>query len=94
MQLNEALQKNDERTLMPWYGYLKLFLTALNKLFPYRRIVWRDVPEDLSAKYKKNDEHVWWAFSSCTSSVNILESPDFLGTTGALTLFSIEVYNG
>jgi hypothetical protein len=93
-QLNDALRKKDERSLMPWYGYLKLFLTALDKLPPYKGTVWRGVTKDLSAKYKKNSEHVWWAFSSCTSSVDILQSPNFLGATGARTLFNIEVFNG
>jgi hypothetical protein len=93
-QLNDALRKNNEQTLIPWYGYLKLFLAALDKLSPYQGTVWRGVPKDLSKNYKKNSEHIWWAFSSCTSSVDILQSPNFLGATGARTLFSIEVSNG
>ncbi|CAF1577965.1 unnamed protein product [Didymodactylos carnosus] len=79
---------------IPWYGYLKLFLTALHKLPPYRGTVWRGVPHDLSTKYCKNGEQIWWAFSSCTSSLDILRSPNFLGDTGVRTLFNIEVFNG
>ena len=93
-QFNEVLRENDERNLIPWRGYLKLFLTALYKLPVYQGIVWRGVPKDLSGTYKKSDEHVWWAFSSCSSSVHILEAPNFLGASGARTLFSIEVFNG
>ena len=93
-QLNDALRKNDERTLMQWHGYLKLFLAALDKLPPHQGTVWRGVPKDLSAKYQENSEHVWWPFSSCTSSVRVLESPNFLGTSGARTLFNVETFDG
>ncbi|CAF1095179.1 unnamed protein product [Didymodactylos carnosus] len=92
--LNDALRQTDGRALSPWYGYLKLFLTALHKLPPYRGTVWRGVPHDLSTKYCKNGEQIWWAFSSCTSSLDILRSPNFLGDTGVRTLFNIEVFNG
>jgi hypothetical protein len=79
---------------MSWSGYLKLFLTALYKLLPHQGTVWRGVTQDLSANYYKNDEQVWWAFSSCTSSLDILASPNFLGDTDVHTLFTIEVFNG
>ncbi len=35
-----------------------------------------------------------WSVSSCTVSLEILESEQFLGTTGLRTLFSIECQNG
>jgi hypothetical protein len=57
-------------------------------------VVWRGVPEDLSAVYPKGKEQTWWAFSSCTSSVSVLESPQYLGTSGTRTMFSIETKNG
>jgi len=44
---------------MPWYGYLKLFLTALYKLLRHQGTVCRGVTQDLSANYHKNDEQVW-----------------------------------
>ena len=92
-KLNEALRSNDERVLKPWYGYMKLFLAALHKLPEHQATVWRGVPKDLSATYRENSEHTWWAFSSCTSSVKTLKSPSFLGATGARTLFNIEVFD-
>ena len=93
-KLNEALRNNDQRTLQVWYSYLKLFFTALYKLPEYKGTVWRGVAKDLSATFHENSEHVWWAFSSCTSSVKVLKSPSFLGATGARTLFNIEVFDG
>jgi hypothetical protein len=92
-KLNDALRLSDGGALTPWYGYLKLFLTALHKLPPYRGSVWRGVPHGLSTKYRTNDEFVWWAFSSCTLSLNIFKSSNFLGDNFAGILFNIEVFN-
>jgi hypothetical protein len=56
--------------------------------------VWRGVPEDLSVLYPKGREFVWWAVSSCTSSISVLESPSYVGTSGPRTMFSIETSSG
>lgn len=40
--------------------HLKLLLTALHKLPPLSGTVFRGVKEDLSAKYFKDEEVVWW----------------------------------
>ena len=39
-------------------------------------------------------KYVWWAFSSCTESLEVLESQQFLGTSGERTLFNINCDNG
>lgn len=57
-------------------------------------IVWRGVREDLSADYPKGREFAWWAFSSCTASMSVLESPNYLGKSGARTIFSIQTTGG
>ncbi|CAM2719413.1 unnamed protein product [Rotaria socialis] len=92
--LNEALRKVDRRSLSPWYGYVKLLLAALYKLPPYRGTVWCGIPHDLSTKYRKDDERIWWSFGSCTSSLDILTSPNFLGASRVRTLFNIGVFDG
>ncbi|CAF4492372.1 unnamed protein product, partial [Rotaria socialis] len=92
--LNTALRQVHGCDLTSWYAYLKLFIIALQKLSPYRGTVWRGVPRDLSAKYEKSDVKTWWGFSSCTSSLDILTSSSFLGSTGVRTLFNIEIFNG
>ena len=33
---------------------------------------------------------MWWAFSSCTSTIQVLKKPQFLGRTGLRTVFAIE----
>ena len=94
-QLNQTLKQVDRVRLRPWFRFLKLFLTALAKLPPApRQTVWRGVRKNYSADYAPGDEVTWWAFSSCTASLSVLESELYLGTTGTRTLFSIEAING
>jgi hypothetical protein len=52
--------------------------------------LWRGVKEDLSSRYAKGEFQIWWQFSSCTSSLEILQQPQFIGQAGTRTLFSIE----
>jgi hypothetical protein len=93
--LNEKLRCEDRHALKPWFSYLKLFLTALHKLPSRAQTVWRGVRDvDLSSKYPTGSKFAWWSVSSCTVSLEILESEHFLGTKGLRTLFSIECQNG
>jgi hypothetical protein len=92
--LNQALKSTDRKQLRPWLRYLKLFLTALAKLpFAPQQTVWRGVRKNLSEEYPQGLEVVWWAFSSCTKSLTVLESDLYLGSLGDRTLFSIEAIN-
>ena len=52
------------------------------------------MPEDLSAGYTVGKEFFWWAITSCTSSICVLESPVYVGTSGPRTMFSIETQSG
>ncbi|CAF1319161.1 unnamed protein product [Didymodactylos carnosus] len=93
--LNEALRsRNRLQRLPPWFLYLKLFLTALIKLPSERRVIWRGVKMDLSQQYLTESTLVWWGFSSCTTTLEVLKSEQFLGETGTRTLFNIESSNG
>ncbi|CAF1671904.1 unnamed protein product, partial [Adineta ricciae] len=93
--LNKLLRDRDRRKLKEWFSYLKLFLTALYKLPPCSaKVIWRGVKADVQAKYHTGEHYTWWAFSSCTLSLQALEQPMYLGTTGPRTLFSIECFNG
>ena len=93
--LNRVLRGVNRQELKPWFRYLKLFLTALFKLPAVEGVVWRGVPGDLSSQYTNNSsEQAWWALSSCTLSLKILESPIYLGRRGTRTLFSIETVSG
>ncbi|CAF1193736.1 unnamed protein product [Rotaria sp. Silwood1] len=94
--LNKALRNTSDRDeLRPWYKYLKLFLTALAKLpFVPAQVVWRGVKRNISADFAPGSQIIWWSFSSCTTSLKVLESNLYLGGTGERTLFSIETING
>jgi hypothetical protein len=89
--LNKNLRSENRQTLKPWFSFLKLFLTALYKLPSQTQTVWRGVRgEDLSSKYPTGSKFAWWSVSSCTISLEILQSEQFLGTEDLRTLFSIE----
>jgi hypothetical protein len=57
-------------------------------------LLWRGVREDLSALYPKDKEFAWWSVSSCTASIEVLEAPNYLGKSGARTMFSIQTNSG
>ena len=93
--LNYTLKNSPRDELRPYFRYLKLFLTALAKLpcVP-PTTVWRGVTKDLSAEFPRGTLITWWAFSSCTTELTVLENNMYLGTTGERTLFSVEAING
>ncbi|CAF2723802.1 unnamed protein product [Rotaria sp. Silwood2] len=94
--LNDTLRNSKREALLPpWLKFLRLFLTALSKLSPTgRRTIYRGVKLDLREHYKKGARIVWWGFSSCTTTVEVLENDDFFGKSGTRTLFSIECDTG
>jgi hypothetical protein len=93
--LNHTLKKGTREELHPYYKYLKLLLTALVKLPCVEPLtVWRGVTKNASAEFSPGTPVTWWSFSSCTTSLSVLESNIYLGNTGERTLFSVEVING
>ncbi|CAF1974565.1 unnamed protein product, partial [Rotaria magnacalcarata] len=44
-----------------------------------RQIVWRGIRKDQSQDYPSDTEMVWWAFSSCTTSLSVRESGLYFG---------------
>lgn len=93
--LNATLRAANRKKLVPWFLYLKLVLTAFDRLPPPNlSVVYRGVKRDLRQDYCKGDTVIWWGFSSCTSTLDVLESEQFLGSTGARTLFTIQCASG
>jgi hypothetical protein len=90
-RLNYLLRNRSRTKLKPAFCYLKLLLMALHKLTPLTDTVYRGVTKNLSAWYPKGREIVWWAFSSATASLDVLQSEQFLGKSGSRTLFTIKV---
>ncbi|CAF3407368.1 unnamed protein product [Rotaria socialis] len=91
-ELNEILRKEDRNEVKPWFGYLKLFDTALNKLPMVKGNVWRAVPGNVAQGYKKNQVLTWWSISSCSTSADVVKA--FLKPNEESTLFMIEAVNG
>lgn len=93
--LNATLRSEDRRGLTPWFSYLKLVLTAYARLPSLdRSLVYRGIKQDVKRNYNKGESVIWWGFSSCTSTMDVLESEQFLGSTGVRTLFTIECKGG
>jgi len=92
--LNKCLRDKQRHTLKPWFLFLKLFLTALDKLPSLSCIVFRGIKTNLIDRYQPDSTFIWWGFSSCTTNVNTLQSEKFLGKTGDRTLFAIECHSG
>lgn len=88
--LNQTLRSESREKLKPWFLYLRLILTALYRLPSKSCSAFRGITADLRSMYPKGTNMVWWGFSSCTASVEVLEQEAFLGKTGARTLFQIE----
>ncbi|CAF1535196.1 unnamed protein product, partial [Didymodactylos carnosus] len=93
-QLNQTLRSEDREKLIPWFSYLKLFLTALYTLPSVKSVVWRGIKADISEQFNTGQTFVWWGVSSCTRSVHVLELEKFLGQKGTRTLFNIECKEG
>jgi len=92
--LNKTLKEGDREELQPWFKYLKLFLTALVKLpCAPPQTIWRGVRKIVSDEFLSGTQVTWWAFSSCTATLTVLENETYLGSIGERTLFSIEVFN-
>lgn len=91
-RFNGVLRDEDRTKAIPFYGYFKLFMSALNKLAPVQDHVWRGVTANISEKYTPGSIHIWHAVSSCTDEVNVTDT--FLDKTKHRTLFNIKCYNG
>ena len=70
---------------------MRLFLTGLS-IIPStgHRTIYRGVKLNLRNRYKEGARIVWWAFSSCTKILGVLEKEQFIGKSGTRILFAIE----
>ncbi|CAF0835438.1 unnamed protein product [Rotaria sordida] len=94
--LNTTLETRNQTLLKPWFRYLKLIMTALNKLpsNSTRLTVYHAVQLNLIAQYPVGRIFVWWGFTLCTMSLNVFNNEDILGQNGARTLFIIDSHSG
>ena len=93
--LNKTLRaKNRNQLMTPCFLYLKLILTALSRLPSSHQVVFRGIKDDMRKEYPEGGTIYWWGFSSCTATVEILQNEQFLGSSGARTMFMIECFSG
>ena len=88
-RLNEFLRAEDRNSLKPWFVFLKLFITALEKLPSCEIIAWRGVADDVGSAFTENDTQVWWSVNSCSKALNVIEV--YLGDKS--TVFAIDATN-
>ncbi|UJR32741.1 hypothetical protein I4U23_020200 [Adineta vaga] len=58
--LNKYLRVENRNALKPWFGFLKLFMTALEKLSSYNNIAWRGVACDFGSGFSDGNMQIWW----------------------------------
>ena len=88
-QMNQHLRRRDRSAFKPFFPFLRLLLTALQKLPRADVVVYRGVKIDLASKYPEGEAVTWWSFSSSTSEVGVLKNDQFLGDQGKRTIFSV-----
>ncbi|CAF1401050.1 unnamed protein product [Adineta steineri] len=88
--LNEALRTEDRNAIKPWFAFLKLLMTAFEKLPSITGTVWRAIDFDDSLTFVDDEAHIWWSVNSCSKTLDICKP--LLGDGG--TLYAIEVING
>jgi uracil DNA glycosylase len=86
-ELNATLRDPDRKRIVPYFGYLRLFFSALSKLQGHKESLWRGVALDLRDQYPKGGTVTWWGVSSCTAKLSVAKG--FLGSRGKRMLFEV-----
>jgi len=92
--LNATLRSENRKKLVPWFLFLKLILTAFARLPSKHCFVYRGIRRDVSKDYPKGETVIWWGFSSCTTTMDVLKNDQFFGSTGTRTFITIECTSG
>lgn len=72
---NRILYSNNQIELIPWYSYLKLISTSLQKLSKLsNRIFYRGIKDDVKNQSTLDKIFLWNEYISCTSSINIFNN--------------------
>ncbi|CAF2079560.1 unnamed protein product [Rotaria magnacalcarata] len=86
-QLNQALREQNREALKPWFSFIRLIMSGLEKLPDVSgETIWRGISEGIGSSYFDNMTFTWWSFSSCTRDLKVIEP--FIGLSS--TVFAIE----
>ena len=88
--LNIALRDPNRQSRRPWIPFLKLLITALERLPSTKATIWRGIAYDATSDFVDNSIYTWWSVTSCTTNVNRVQA--YLDKSG--TLFAIETAHG
>lgn len=92
--LNKALYDEDRQKLGPWFLFLRLMLTALAELPSTSITVYRGANKNLSDKYPKDANIIWWGFSTCMKNRADIEKHFLPDKNAEKTLFIINCNSG
>lgn len=88
--LNRILRSGKREAIKSTLHYLKLFVTAVEKLPAFNGNVWRAIRPDVTNLFSTGETFTWWAIKSCSFLVN--RCSQFASENG--TLFMIESRTG
>ncbi|CAF4572333.1 unnamed protein product [Rotaria socialis] len=71
--LNKSLRAENREELKPWFPFLRLFMSALEKLPSSRTVVWRAISKNITTDIKRNEIQTWWSVNSCSTDGNLLK---------------------
>ena len=71
-RLNETLRAENRDALKPWFAFLKLFVSALEKLPSLEITVWRGFVSDVGFDLFENDLQIWWSVNSCSRALDVV----------------------
>ena len=90
-ELNNALRTEDPSVLEKWLPYLKLLITAFNKLPSLEKTtVYRAVEAGISFDLENKPVQRWWSINSCSKRLEVIQP--YLNESG--TFFAIETVYG
>ena len=86
--LNQSLDDRDREIIKPYFPYIKLMNTALDKLPKYKDTVWRGVKteKDSSSKYVEGQVITFWSYTSTSKKGKVVQN--FLDTRRASIIVS------
>ena len=89
--LNQVLRAKNPQALEPWFMFLKLFISALEKLPSLPITVWRGITDNFcGSDFVKDQMYTWSSINSCSSDVKV--AGVYVGAGGIL--FCIHAING
>jgi len=92
--LNYALRSDNGAVVRMFFPFLRLLVSALDRLPNYSGMVYRGIKKDLSPNYTEGCKLSFWSFQSGTTDADSLAKDTFLGRTGTRSVLLLKVTGG